>query len=116
MSRFSMVLNDGERDWYLLYSTVVDAPVSRGMTFEEYLDFYEKSNGEKLTPEEIEEKKDLFKKNGTDFQFEEVGSLLKCNRAGIDEQCANKEEILEYYCHNPDKYPMAVKSNDDLLN
>jgi hypothetical protein len=33
--RFLIKLNAGDRDWYLVWSTVVDAPVSRGMSFTE---------------------------------------------------------------------------------
>lgn len=43
MGRAIIKLNDGKRDWYLEWSTVVDAPVTYGMSLKG-LKAHEKSN------------------------------------------------------------------------
>ena len=46
MPRYILKINDGSKDYYLLWSTVVDAPVTQGMSLREFKKYYQSEYGE----------------------------------------------------------------------
>ena len=45
MPRFIVKLSEGDKEWYMEWSTVVDAPVTYGMSLEEFNKYYQEENG-----------------------------------------------------------------------
>lgn len=110
MAKFFIKINDGKRDWYLHWSTVVDAPTSRGMSYEELKKYVEEKDGEnglKL----FDSNSKNFDRTGTSSPGITLDDLLCHNRAGVNETTANKEEILNGFCY--DEYLYYRKTKED---
>ena len=103
------VAND-QGEWYLEWSTVVDAPVTFGMTRDE-LEFYvedcevEKYNrSEGLLAQEavrqaVERRLERLDAKGTTYyHYESSESLLRLNRAGKNETHFSEDQIIDWYC------------------
>lgn len=81
-------------NYYLFWSTVVDAPVSHGMSLEEFKKDYIKSD---LT--NYEERIERVNKKGTSSLIDEsVDALISFNRAGPEESCLSYDELVRFYC------------------
>ena len=85
-------------DYYLEYSSIVDAPIMFGLTLEEFKDYYRTKYGTsgmdglgaRL------ERADLY---GTSYlEKQNVGDAISCNRAGPDNSELTEEEIYQAYC------------------
>ena len=101
MPRLICKIQDGDKAFYLEWSTVVDAPVTVGMSLEEYKEYYKDEYGQfseeaavfQDRMKRVEEKGTSSRDNTTTLD------LIKGNRAGKRESCLNKEQIIEWYCH-----------------
>lgn len=99
MGRYIIKLTDkiSKKDFYLEWSTVVDVPVTFGMSLGEFKDYYLSEYGnscyEKLVDRllRVEEK-------GTSAIGETLSEILHCNRAGRKEGKLTKQKIVENYC------------------
>ncbi len=102
MGRFICKLDDGDRSYYLEWSTVVDAPVTNGMTLEEFVRYYRDkygTDGMRDFPERMQR----VEENGCSFfVMHSLKSLLSGNRAGEGETCLTKKQIIERYCRSTD--------------
>ena len=88
------------REWWLMWSDNVDAPVTYGMTEAEFRDWY-LSSGEG-TAAGLEERMERARKNGTSFQpTEAFEQTIVGNRAGPRETTLTLDEILQNYCRTP---------------
>jgi hypothetical protein len=96
--RFLIKLNADDRDWYLVWSTVVDAPVSMGMSFDEAeIDVHQRygAAGRGWWPTAT----NLLKEKGVSTRgYENAVAVLHGNRAGAGESCLSPDEIVEVYC------------------
>lgn len=94
MPRFIIKL-DGK---YLEWSTIVDAPVSHGMTREKFDDYYRflyGNEGMKMLPERMSR----VETTGTSsHDGESVDDMIDGNRAGENERELSKEELIREYC------------------
>lgn len=94
MPRYIIKLNEQ----YLEWSTIVDAPVTRGMTLEDFKIYYLKSYGE-LALSELKKRLERVESKGTSSQiYESLDALIEGNRAGEDESELTKQEIIDKYC------------------
>lgn len=94
MARF-IVKIDGK---YLEWSTVVDAPVTYGMTREEFEAYYRFNYGESWM-EHLPERMARVEANGTSsFNCTSIEDVIAGNRAGDGEQELTLEQIAEKYC------------------
>lgn len=103
MPRYIMKLKDDKsgNDYYLEWSTVVDAPVTPGMLLEEFKEYYKEEYGNngmeilKARLERVEEK-------GISAHppFDVLEEYFESNRAGEKESTLNKKQIIEKYCLN----------------
>lgn len=103
MGRAIIKLNDGKRDWYLEWSTVVDAPVSYGMNRVEAMDYLTSRGGLFCPPstrEQAEASLQRADKTGTSWFNvpRNVEETIACNRAGPNETELTREEIIKTYC------------------
>lgn len=81
------------------WSTVVDAPVTFGMSLEEFKKHYKEEYGSSGMIE-LEERLKRVENNGTSGHppFGNLEGLLSSNRAGANETHMEREDIIEYYC------------------
>lgn len=84
-------------DKYLEWSTIVDAPVTQGMTREEFVDYYIRRYGETSRAEMVE-RLTRADATGTSALDDTLDGILRCNRAGDKEAELTKEQIIEKYC------------------
>ena len=99
MPKYIIKLRDDKlsRDWYLEWSTIVDAPITFGMSREEFEHYYLVEYGEAGMRDDFSERMRRVEENGTSGPFG-LHSLLVANRAGTAEAHLGYEEIVERYC------------------
>ena len=94
MGRFIIKL----REFYLEYSTIVDAPVTDGMKLREFTDYYKSQYGEEGL-EGLPARLARVEEKGTSaFADVDVDDTLSCNRAGPNETTLTREDIFQAYC------------------
>lgn len=99
MSRYIIKI----RGYYLEWSTIVDAPITYGMTLEElkeYIRLEYGRNGLLQLPARL----DRVEEYGTScFDGRSVKSVIHDNRAGWNEETLTLDEIYEKYCIREEK-------------
>lgn len=98
MARYIVMLKDGRRRWYLEWSSVVDAPVTTGMTLPELRRYIREEYGRdglRFLPERLERVK---LKGSSTLDDASADDVLSFNRAGESETRLSKEQIIDYYC------------------
>jgi RNase P/RNase MRP subunit POP5 len=89
------------KDKYFEWSTIVDAPVSRGVTKEELKGYIKRKYGEKGLSE-LHERLKRVEDKGTSSYVTDLEGLINCNRAGENEETLTKEEIYNKYTKGDD--------------
>ncbi len=79
---------------YFEWSTVVDAPVTHGMTLDEFTAYYKQEYGRSGAPQLAERLVRVEEKGTSSHIHRSVDELIRNNRAGDDETCASREEIV----------------------
>lgn len=101
MPRYIVKLHDNKlnKDFYMEWSTVVDAPITSGGSLEEFKAYYMEEYGRKGMSE-LEDRLKRVEEKGISSHapFDDLSSLLKHNRAGDNETSLDKEGILDKYC------------------
>jgi len=99
LPHYIIKLTDNNQDYYLEWCPVIDAPLTDGMTLEEFKEFYRNEFGDINTPA-LERRLARVEKTGTSSNHlaSTVDSTIKNNRAGIDGQSLSKQEIIQRYC------------------
>jgi len=101
MPRYILKLHDNQKDkdYYFFWSSVVDAPVSEGLSKEEFTKVYQMEfglDGMRGFPERMERVED----HGSSCALGQTADdMISGNRAGDNENELTKEEILNKYCH-----------------
>jgi len=98
MGKYIIKLNDGEKDYYLEYSSVVDAPTSFGMSLEEFKEFYRDEYGREGFDRLEQRLKRVEEKGTSEHNADNVDDTIGCNRAGKRETRLTKQQIIEVYC------------------
>ena len=94
----SIIKLSGEgRDFYLEWSTIVDAPVTYGMSLEEFEEYYKEEYGNKGI-NQLPARLERVERTGCSAFNTTLDSLLACNKAGDNEVKISKEEIYRKYC------------------
>jgi hypothetical protein len=92
------------KDYYMEWSTVVDAPVTYGLSRKEFEQYYGEEYGDsgmlKLPP-----RMERVEKTGTSGfpPDDDLEELIAYNRAGEQEACLTKIELIDKYCINKPK-------------
>ena len=100
MGRFIIKLHDEGTDYYLEWSTVVDAPVTYGLTRQEFEEYYRKQYGQ-VGMDGLADRMTRVDRVGTSSCLswhKSADDHLSGNRAGPDETEATRDEILARYC------------------
>jgi len=86
------------KDYYMEWSTIVDAPTTYGVDLDKFKENYKDEYG-KSGMGELDQRLDRIAKHGTSARDgTTVRELISCNRAGENEECLTEEEILDKYC------------------
>ena len=99
MGRYIIKISDEKtnKDYYMEWSTIVDAPVTYGLELQEFKDYYRDEYGANEISA-LDERLKRVDTKGISAHDETLEDLLGCNRAGKKETCLTKQEILEQYC------------------
>jgi len=97
MGRFIIKLSGEGRDFYLEWSTVVDVPITSGMSLKEFKKYYRKEYGSEGM-RELPERLRRVESTGCSAPHTTLDNFLSCNRAGDNEEEISKEEIFKKYC------------------
>lgn len=100
MPRYIVKLTHEGKDYYLDWSTIVDAPVTYGMSLEEFKAYYHDEYGRKECELGLRERLERVEAKGTSAR-DACGSLtvlLRTNRAGDNEERLSKKAIIQKYC------------------
>ena len=90
------------KDYYLEWSSVIDAPTTYGLELEEFKRHYAAQYGA-LGIEALPKLLAQVENTGTSSFFQDIQGLLNYNRAGDDREHLDKEGILDNYCRNKPK-------------
>ncbi len=98
MPRFIVKLNTADQDYYLEWSTVVDAPVTYGMSREEFEQYYAQSYGTEGL-RDLPGRMARVEAKGTSSRIDDSAEdVISCNRAGKNESNLSVSDIIKYYC------------------
>ncbi len=97
MPRYIVKLTDKDKSWYLEWSTIVDAPVTHGMDLEEFRYYYLEEYGQQELSK-LDNRLERVEKHGISGSCYTLDQLLAANRAGPQESCLSKQEIIDKYC------------------
>lgn len=115
MPRFICKITDKEQSWYLEWSTVVDAPVTFGMSLEEFKEYYKDEYG-RQGMQDLDKRLERVEEKGTSsMMHSSVSELISWNRAGKDGSILTKQQLIDVYCTRiiPEKdRPMGTYSYD----
>lgn len=101
MGRYICKVNEGGRDYYFEFSSVVDAPVTFGMSREEFEKYYREEYGNSSMGFEFEDRMKRVEEKGTSSRLHDSAEeLLRHNRAGMDETCLTVPQLIDAYCVN----------------
>jgi hypothetical protein len=82
---------------YLVWSTIVDAPVSYGMTLAELETYVREEDGRRGVDELGRRLQRVAEKGTSSFDDKDADDTIWLNRAGPDETPLHREEIIEFY-------------------
>ena len=106
MALYIMKLTDPKdnKEYYLEWSSVVDAPVTYGADINTFKQYYERQYG-KAGMQKLKERLRRVEKQGTSCAFgSTLDEMIACNRAGTNECKISKEDILNEYCRKSKYY------------
>jgi hypothetical protein len=97
------IADDNQNNYYLEWSTIVDAPTTYGMPLDEFKEYYLNVYGINAA-EELNERLSRVESNGVSghHPYDDLNDLLSHNRAGENETHLDKEGLLEKYCRHID--------------
>ena len=105
MGQAIVKFNHEGRDWYLIWSTVVDAPVTCAMTREELEDHVRHWDGQRAAealPARLE-RCDKYGHCFVDYDRGGAEGVVRCNRAGAEETSLTPEQVWELSVRRRDK-------------
>lgn len=88
------------KEYYLEWSTVVDAPVTYGMSLDEFKGYYREEYGNDGM-KHLDERLARVEASRCSSHLYSLADLIDMNRAGPDEANATLGQIIEHYCRNP---------------
>lgn len=109
MPQYIIRLDDAGVAYYLVWSTVVDAPITMGGTREQLKRYYRNEYGRNGMRDWKERMRRVDAKGVSSHHHESVDELIAFNRAGENESCLSKEQIIDHYIRGN---PRAVGTQD----
>ncbi len=98
MPRYIVKLEDGDKTYYLEWSTIDQAPVTFGMLLGDFRAYYTRQYG-KSRFYHLDDRLARVARTGTSaVDHQTVDMLVDSNRAGAKKQKLSREEIIDSYC------------------
>lgn len=100
MGRVIIKLTDPKtkKEYYLHWSSIVDAPVTYGLTKKEFKKYYKEEFGNEGM-RTLDKDLELVDKKGHSSHYNmTVNDIIERNRAGKNEKKLTKKQIIERYC------------------
>lgn len=98
VSRHLCKFTNGDKAYYLEWSTVADAPTTFGMSLGEFRRYYRMQYG-RAAMGEFDRRMERVEAKGTSSMIHDsLDELLEGNRAGKGESHLSREEIVDWYC------------------
>lgn len=94
---------DNNKSYYLEWSTIVDAPVTFGMSLEDFAKYYQEEYGRHGMLDFEQRVRRLEEKGTTCPHDKNVDETISGNRAGKNETELTKEEIIDWYCRKKEE-------------
>lgn len=98
MPRFIVKLETPHGPRYMEWSTIVDAPVTYGVTLEQFEAYYRERYGTEGMKELPDRLRRVAITGVSADGYASVAGLISCNRAGEDDTCMTLAQIIEHYC------------------
>lgn len=98
MPRFICKLSEGDKTWYLEWSTIIDAPLTHGMPLDEFREYYCGEYSEEGMRGLDERMARVEAKGTSSHDYSSAEELMRGNRAGPKEESLTMAEIIEEYC------------------
>ncbi len=102
MPQYILKMSSEGRDFYLEWSTVVDAPVTYGMPLEEFKEYYRQEYGQEGFDDQVmqrlSQRLERVERTGCSAHGKDIDTILLGNRAGENETELTKSEIFRRYC------------------
>jgi hypothetical protein len=100
MPRCIAKLTDKEcgKDYYLEWSSVVDAPVTQGVSLSVFKEYYLKTYGTNSESLLVERLKRVEKQGTSCMLGSPIEELVSGNRAGVEESEMTIDELIRSYC------------------
>lgn len=97
------------KEWYVEWSTVVDAPVTFGMNREELIEYLFEQEGYKwhdlddprileIIERDVSNRLERIDQKGTSFYHYRSADFIKYNRAGKNETRLDLNQLIDWYC------------------
>lgn len=108
MPRYICKIHDQGNDWYLEWEidleTGVHAPVTPGMTLDDFKRYYSNRYGpRRLLPGELDKRLERVDAKGTSAFDYTLDELIASNRAGKDGTRLTREQIVDWYIRHRDE-------------
>lgn len=114
MGKLICKFEDGPTEYYLEWSTVVDAPITFGMSLEDFKEYYLEEYGRNGMEFDFQQRMERVEKYGTSSHLHSsVDDLIAFNRAGNNETRLTKDQIIDWYCRKgAEDYPQPEGDNE----
>ena len=100
MPSYIVRLDDGPVAYYLEWSTIVDAPITYGTNREEFEREYCKRHGADGASGLPDRMARVDAKGTSSRIHDNADDVIGFNRAGANETCLSRDQIIEFYCRN----------------
>lgn len=91
-------LSRGDQSWYMVWSTIVDAPATFGMTRQELTEYVREQQGADGL-RDLDQSLERVEKYGSSyFEPQSAEEVLSFNRAGYQETELTLDQIIDIYC------------------
>ncbi len=97
MPKYIIKMSGEGKDFYLKWSTVVDAPTTYGMSLDEFKEFYRQEYGNQGI-QQLPQRLERVERTGCSAYTKTLDEVLINNRAGDNETEISKAEIFRKYC------------------
>lgn len=106
-------LNDGQRDWYMIWSAATDAPVTYGGSVDDIRAFVQATEGSDGLAT-LQSRLKRVEAKGTSLHGDaSVYETISFNRAGKGETCLTSEQLIAMYCHQQSVVGHEHSDDDD---
>jgi hypothetical protein len=102
MPRYIVKLQENDKEWYMEWSTVVDAPVTFGMSLEEFNDYYKEEYGRQGFGDLSQRMERVNQKGTSSLAHSSAQDTISWNRAGKNGTCVSVQQIIDFWCKTPD--------------